>query len=57
MDAIDLVHYIRAWTPGPEYPDAHDGPFKEVFKFDNDALEAVKAYDGYNTNGDCLYDK
>lgn len=44
MDAVELLHYVRSWTPGPDYPDAHDGPFKQVFKFDNDALEAIKIY-------------
>ena len=49
MDAIDLVHYIRAWTPGPGYPDKCDC----VFRFENDALEAVKKF-GEKIRGECI---
>ena len=46
--AKKLLHEIRAWTPGPDYPTSKhsttDRPFKDVFHFDNEAMPLILAY-------------
>jgi hypothetical protein len=41
---MKLMHGIRAWTPGPDYPERTYGIFKEVFHFDNEPYAIIQAY-------------